>query len=229
MSGMSERRTQGWLFIGSILAGWGALACAITLAGFWAARELQWILPDQAAQFILSLWLASLLFVRIVFKALETITSNRKKLDVACWGTVALVLALVAYLFSFDSGTDDVIISSLCLAFVAFIVWLTVRFVNRRERWAKRTGMILVALLVLYPLSFGPGCWWLSKPQERHGKGGTWIEYESPYAYWPIGWIACNGPESLKQRIVWYAKLLAGDRELALQTAPRGGSRVIIP
>jgi hypothetical protein len=39
-------------------------------------------------------------------------------------------------------------------------VWLTVRIVNRRERWAKWTAIgIVVALPLLYVASFGPACW----------------------------------------------------------------------
>src|SRR5437868_6452046 len=46
----------------------------------------------------------------------------------------------------------------LAVAVAAFCVWLTVRIVNRRERWAKWT-LAAAALPVLYVLSFGPACW----------------------------------------------------------------------
>jgi|GEM_PF-5182500 len=46
----------------------------------------------------------------------------------------------------------------LAIAFAAFCVWLTVRVVNRRERWARRT-MVGAAAVVLYVLGFGPTCW----------------------------------------------------------------------
>ncbi len=46
------------------------------------------------------------------------------------------------------------------VAFAAFCVWLTVRVVNRREKWAKRTAVVLTVLMTLaYPLSVGPGQW----------------------------------------------------------------------
>ena len=54
-----------------------------------------------------------------------------------------------------------------------------------------------------------------------------WIKYEAPYVYWPLGWIACKGPEPLKHQIAWYSRLFVGDQELALPNAPSGGSRVI--
>ena len=43
------------------------------------------------------------------------------------------------------------------VAFAAFRVWLTVRIVNRRERWAKwMAGALIVAAIAGYPLSIGP-------------------------------------------------------------------------
>ena len=51
------------------------------------------------------------------------------------------------------------ILPVLAIAFAAFCVWLTVRIVNRRERWANWIGLGLCALVVLYPLSSGPAHW----------------------------------------------------------------------
>jgi hypothetical protein len=48
------------------------------------------------------------------------------------------------------------------VAIAAFAVWLTTRIVNRRERWAKRTALGLVAGIV-YLLSMGPACWFTSR------------------------------------------------------------------
>jgi hypothetical protein len=50
----------------------------------------------------------------------------------------------------------SIVLPALAVAFAAFCVWLGVRIVNRRERWAKWTAVVVVALLVGYPLSFGP-------------------------------------------------------------------------
>jgi hypothetical protein len=55
-----------------------------------------------------------------------------------------------------------IILPALAITFAAFCVWLTVRIVNRRERWAKRTALAVVVLLG-YPLSFGPACWFCSR------------------------------------------------------------------
>jgi hypothetical protein len=43
--------------------------------------------------------------------------------------------------------------------FVAIVVWLLVRTINRRETWAKRTLAVVVGLPALYVASFGPVCW----------------------------------------------------------------------
>jgi hypothetical protein len=36
------------------------------------------------------------------------------------------------------------LIPFLGVAFVAFSIWLAVRIINRRERWAKRTAVVLI-------------------------------------------------------------------------------------
>jgi hypothetical protein len=47
--------------------------------------------------------------------------------------------------------------------FIAFYVCLTVRIVNRRERWATQTLAAVVVVPVLYVASFGPACWVVSR------------------------------------------------------------------
>jgi hypothetical protein len=47
-----------------------------------------------------------------------------------------------------------ILLPALAVAFAAFCVWLGVRIVNRRERWAKWTaGLVALTAFVLYPLS----------------------------------------------------------------------------
>jgi hypothetical protein len=53
---------------------------------------------------------------------------------------------------------------SVLIALAAAYIWLTVRIVNRRERWAKWTLAALAGLPVLYVTSFGPACWLTSRP-----------------------------------------------------------------
>jgi hypothetical protein len=87
--------------------------------------------------------------------------------------------------------------------------------------WAT---IVLVVAPLLFPLSFGPACWWF-KDSELDLDGGVVVNI-APNAYWPMGWLAQNGPESLSDAINWYATLKdywihvpvnrAGDRWIVL-------------
>jgi len=89
----------------------------------------------------------------------------------------------------------------LAVAFAAFCVWLTVRVVNRKERWAKWTlAAMIVSLPLLYILGFGPACWW-SLGAKPHSRGLV------SRFYWPIGWVVANGPEPCQRAARWYALL----------------------
>jgi hypothetical protein len=54
---------------------------------------------------------------------------------------------------------DFTIIGVVGVASVGFAIWLTVRIINRRERWAKRLAVATAVLLLAYPLSEGPANW----------------------------------------------------------------------
>ena len=70
------------------------------------------------------------------------------------------------------------LLPALAVAFAAFCVWLTVRIVNRRERWAKWTLALAVGLPTIYIATFGPACWVSSR---------TGIGIEAlPWIYRPI-------------------------------------------
>jgi len=45
------------------------------------------------------------------------------------------------------------------VVFAAFCIWLTVRIINRGEKWAKRTLTMIVGVPALYVASFGIFCW----------------------------------------------------------------------
>jgi hypothetical protein len=53
----------------------------------------------------------------------------------------------------------SILLSTLAVAFAAFCVWLTVRIVNRRERWAKWMLAAVVGGPALYVAGFGPAMW----------------------------------------------------------------------
>lgn len=69
------------------------------------------------------------------------------------------------------------LLPSSCVGFAALCVWLAVRIVNRRERWAKWTLAAVIVVPVLYFASFGPACWICSRLHVRY----------MPTIYYPIG------------------------------------------
>ncbi len=92
----------------------------------------------------------------------------------------------------------------LLAVYVALLIWLTVRIVNRKERWAKWTLAVVVGLLVLYVLSFGPACWIYSRTFEQESSSTVWdIAHR---IYYPIlrQW---DGSGPVSSAIDWYANL----------------------
>jgi hypothetical protein len=53
-----------------------------------------------------------------------------------------------------------IVLPALAAAFATFCVWLTVRIINRREQWAKRTAWgLLIATVPSYLFLLGPLLW----------------------------------------------------------------------
>jgi hypothetical protein len=74
-----------------------------------------------------------------------------------------------------------IVLSILGVAFAAFVAWLSIRIINRHEKWAKRTALgIAIASPFLYVASFGPLCWIIAA-DGRH-------RAELPNLYLPISW-----------------------------------------
>jgi hypothetical protein len=96
---------------------------------------------------------------------------------------------------------DDmyIVIAVLGITFASFCVWLAVRILNRRERWAKWTLAAVVALPVLYMLSFGPACWLVN--HRFLPRKATWV------AYRPITLLGNDGPEAIARPIYWWARI----------------------
>ncbi|HLJ10213.1 MAG TPA: hypothetical protein VKU82_03440 [Planctomycetaceae bacterium] len=90
----------------------------------------------------------------------------------------------------------DVALSIFGVAFAASCVWLTVRIVNRRDRWAKWSLAATVGLPVLYVLGFGPACWASSRLQSS-GKVVSAI-------YWPIIPMMWQGPPAVQEALQQY-------------------------
>ena len=98
------------------------------------------------------------------------------------------------------------------VAFAASCVWLTMRIVNRRARWAKWTLAAAVSLPVIYVASFGPWCWIRSRTVRR---------FETPVIYGPIAHsIATYDPSVFSDCVASYASL--GIRDYTSLMLPDG-------
>jgi hypothetical protein len=93
----------------------------------------------------------------------------------------------------------EIALSVFGIAFVAFCVWLTVRIINRRERWAKWTLAGVVGLPLLYVLTMVLSFRMLlqSSPDDLETRG--WRAYRAAYA--PIILVYDHGPEPVHQAI----------------------------
>jgi hypothetical protein len=103
-----------------------------------------------------------------------------------------------------------IILPALAVAFAAFCVWLGVRIVNRREKWAKWTLALTVALPVLYVGSFGPAC--------RLIEEGN-VSINSPWCrvYYPLAQLASSTSPSLSKDVICrWASACDGDVGLVL-------------
>jgi hypothetical protein len=87
--------------------------------------------------------------------------------------------------------------------------------------WAT---VVVVVVLVAYPLSFGPACWLFatSRPTRITLVSAAPDPRYAPRAYWPIGWLAKNGPGRVGDVIFWYAKC-GSPNAILLPTTASGG------
>lgn len=86
---------------------------------------------------------------------------------------------------------------------------------KKSSGWLLFVGMLL-AIPVLYLLSFGPACWLLSP--------------RVPRMYWPIGWLALHSKSSARI-IVWYATLLdepVPEPPITVPAEPQGNADVVL-
>ncbi len=69
--------------------------------------------------------------------------------------------------------------------------------------WAT---VVVVVVLVVYPLSFGPACWLATRgASDSHGRTAVL------YGYYPILWFANAVPEPVGQAVLSYAGWMASD------------------
>ena len=106
-----------------------------------------------------------------------------------------------------------ILLPALAIAIAAFCVWLTVRIVNRRERWVKWTLAGVVGVPVLYVASFGPACWVVDR---------GWIAPRPiAYAYWPCLRAMWGGiaPHAISEVLYWWATMGNDDSKVVLVLA----------
>ena len=95
-----------------------------------------------------------------------------------------------------------IILSILAVAFAAFCVWLMVRIVNRRERWAKWTAAVVVSMMLLYVPSVTPVSWFVNQ-ESCPG----WVGDAATGLYYPVLWTSEFGPQPFQDAMDWYADL----------------------
>src|SRR5262245_41026233 len=96
----------------------------------------------------------------------------------------------------------ETILAVVSVVYAAFCIWLMVRIVNRRERWARRTlAALVVGMPVLYVAGFGPAIWRteLNALCARH----------TAAIYWPLGRAPVRALALVRQPLVWYTGLAA--------------------
>ena len=72
--------------------------------------------------------------------------------------------------------------------------------------WAT---VVVAMLLVAYPLSFGPACWFASSV--------NWFGMRRVSSlYWPMGWVAVHGPTWIGRPIVRYSTLFGDGNTLVI-------------
>ena len=95
----------------------------------------------------------------------------------------------------------DIALTIFAVALAAFVVWLTIRIVNRRERWAKWTLVaVVVVAFVGYPMSIGPVRWLVGR-----GYLPSWTFTTISTVYAPFDWPYI--PQPLDDALSWYCSL----------------------
>jgi hypothetical protein len=99
------------------------------------------------------------------------------------------------------------LLAALGVVFAAFGVWLIVRIVNRRERWAKWTLATVIGLPVLYVASFGPACALVDRRMLPRSTLNT--------AFSPCLFLVTDAPEPLGNALSGWAAMCGGSHVLA--------------
>ena len=111
-------------------------------------------------------------------------------------------------------------------AYAASCLWLIVRIVNRRNRWAKWNLAIAVVLPMMYVLSFGPACWLNERghlPDSDFGDiyGPILIRLPNGKLMQPIAWFVAVGTRNADAtiedgQISWNSRCKSGLKKIGI-------------
>jgi hypothetical protein len=109
------------------------------------------------------------------------------------------------------------LLPTLAFAFAAFCVWLTVRIINRWERWAKWTLAGMLVLPLLYVTSFG----FAIRAYHRdpaHASYATIVK-----AYRPLLVVVGRSPSGIRWAVEQFVRLwLPSDHNFGIHTDDSG-------
>lgn len=106
----------------------------------------------------------------------------------------------------------EIAVALLGMAAVAFCVWLGVRIVNWRERWARWTAVGL-AVPLLYVAGFGPACLMVKMDLMSLSSLTT--------TYRPCVALAVDGPQPIRVPLRWWTEFCGGDVVLTIMEIER--------
>ena len=98
----------------------------------------------------------------------------------------------------------------LAVAFAAFCIWLAVRIVNRKERWAKWAASIIAAICISYLAA--PGPIYLAR---HHECLPEWTYRPLITLYTPLI-VVCDECEPFRLAMKWYVGLWTDDLPIIL-------------
>jgi hypothetical protein len=93
---------------------------------------------------------------------------------------------------------------------------------GRKKPGVAFWATVVVVVVLAYPLSYGPVCWFDLR-QERLPR---WARPVVWYVWRPMGFLAVNGPRPIKRAIQWWASL--GQQKAMIEPAtPRATGEVM--
>ncbi|MBS0266151.1 MAG: hypothetical protein JSS02_29750 [Planctomycetes bacterium] len=84
------------------------------------------------------------------------------------------------------TGVQQLLAVGFSAGYAAIALWLIIRFVNRREHWARWSLITWIVMPVSYVASFGPACWVVG--------GDESFDSKLSELYTPIGFLSWKSP-----------------------------------